>query len=75
MAGALMLPLVLASSAPLIAALIPGAFITMVGVHALEGGETHAAPKALHTQIVSPHDIAEQHRIDNAVDVTESRRI
>lgn len=69
--GALLLPIMLASSSPLLAALIPGALITMAGVNALDGANETESQKALPAQVVSPNDLQEQHRIQNAIEVPD----
>ncbi len=72
LASALVLPILLASSTPILAALIPGAFLTMVGVQALD--RDAADRGALEAQLVSPTDVAEQHRIHNAAEVPDQSR-
>lgn len=75
LATAILLPILLATASPLLVALIPGALLTAVGIHALEGEEEDAT-KALPTQVVSPHDGAQAHRIYAAIEIpAKSRRV
>jgi hypothetical protein len=75
LATAVLLPILLATASPLLVALIPGALLTMVGVHALEADESDET-KALTAQVVSPHDGAEAHRILGAIEIApKSRRV
>lgn len=75
LATAILLPILLATASPLLVALIPGALLTMVGVHALDADEQDET-KALTAQVVSPHDGAEAHRIYGAIEIpAKSRRV
>jgi hypothetical protein len=76
LATAILLPILLASASPLLAALAPAALLTMVGVHALDSDADEEQTKALPAHVVSPHDGAEAHRIYAAIEIaSKSRRV
>lgn len=69
----LLIPLLLVLHAPVLAAIVPGALLTMASIGALERERAAIAPSA---QLVSAEDIVDIQRIAAAIPVeARSRRI